>query len=139
VLNTVITDASCSTRPSPLLKTFSVDAASRSKPPLELTETPLTGLPDALMVPPNDTMCAPDTTVRPVARLLLTAITVAGSLMNALALVAIWMPSALLLATTVASANVIALPLTLIPNTRLKEAVSAPVTVAADPVSRSNP
>src|SRR5580765_2158549 len=139
VLNTVITEFSWRTRPSPLLKVFSVDAASRSRPPFELTETPLTGLPDALMVPPKDTMCDPDTTVRPVLRLLFASIVDAESLMNAFALVAICTPRALLLATTFAWANVIELPLTLIPNTRLNDAVSAPVTVAADPVSRSRP
>jgi hypothetical protein len=77
--------------------------------------------------------------VRPVLRLLFASIVEAESLMNALALVAIWTPRALLLATTLAWANVIELPLTLIPNMPLKDAVSAPVMVAADPVSRSRP
>ena len=49
------------------------------------TVTPATALPDALMVPPNETSCPPDTTVRPVARLLFALITLMESLMNALA------------------------------------------------------
>src|SRR6187401_891129 len=119
VLNTVITESSCIRMPSPLLKLFNCDAASRSRPALEFTETPATGLPDELMVPPNDTRCAPDTTVRPTEKLLVALMTLDESLMNALALVAIWMPSALPLAVTVAFDSVNELPLTLMPKTWL--------------------
>ena len=113
---------------------MSVDAASRSRPAFEFTDTPTPGLPDALMVPPNETRCAPETIVRPVARLLLALITLSASARKALALVAIWMPSALPVADTVACENVIELPLTLMPKTRLPVALSAPFTVAADPL-----
>jgi hypothetical protein len=55
MLNTVITEASCTRTPSPLLKLLIVEAASRSRPPFEFTDTPLMGLPEALMVPPKET------------------------------------------------------------------------------------
>ena len=51
-------------------------------------------LPEALMVPPNDTMWAPETTVRPVARLLFTLRTVLPSFRNALPEVATCTPTA---------------------------------------------
>src|SRR5262245_5925519 len=89
LLNTVITDPCCIDRPSPLLKVFSTEPASRSRPAFELTDTPMTGLPEALIVPPNDTRWAPDTTVNPTARLLFVVIDVAESLRNALPLVEI--------------------------------------------------
>src|SRR5262245_31704540 len=140
LLNTVITEPSCISRPSPMLfEVLRVEPASRSRPAFEFTETPTTWWPEALIVPPNDTRCAPDTTVSPTARLLEAVIDVAESLRNALPLVAIWAPTALPLSVAVAFSNVIELPLTLMPNTRLFDAVNTPVTFAADPVSTSRP
>src|SRR3954470_23470193 len=139
ILNTVITDASCSTNPSPLLNALSCEPASRSNPPFEFTETPLSGLPDALVVPPNETMCAPETTVRPVARLSFTLSTVCESFRNAFAPVATCIPSAFPLMVAFAIENVNELPFTLIPKTRFCDDVKVPVTVTADPVCRSRP
>src|SRR5262245_24286385 len=88
LLKTVMTDASWINTPVPLLALVKIDPASRSSPAFEFTDTPATGLPDALMAPPNDTRCAPDTTVSPVLRLSVALMVVAASLRKAFALVA---------------------------------------------------
>ena len=67
-------------------ETFRVEVASGSRSPFEFTDTPFTPLPDAVMVPPNETMCAPETTVRHVARLFATFRGVEESLEKAFAL-----------------------------------------------------
>src|SRR4029453_14821388 len=89
VLKTVMTDASCTSRPLPLLVLLSVDPASRSRPAFEFTDTPATGLPEALMVPPKEMKCAPDTIVRPTLKLLFAVITDWESAIKPLAPVAI--------------------------------------------------